>query len=396
MRRQYVDVIRSRLRAGGVARVLDAGVKVLAPLVPFRGGHAATGPILGTVILSYACNYRCGFCELPQRSIRRRHEGFIEFDTEGWKSMLRGFATLRVAGIGFTGGEPFLRKDCEELLRYSLSLGLVTHVNTNSHLIDDALADRLAQMGLDSVNVSLDGADAETHDRLRGHRGSFVRVIDRIAALARARDRQMKAKPGGTRMRVAVTSVLTPDNADQVTALADLVESLGADTLGFIPMHSYKDGADLSGVAPKQPHGEKLKAAAAVLAEVARSRTVIENSEEYIALFPSCFDGLPSPIRCRAAETSLVVDCYGRVFPCVPLSEVDRPIGRVDGSTLASFWKSETYAAARRNLKDCRACYWNCHTEMNLLWASKSGASASPSPSTLPRSAVPAGHAGVP
>ena len=54
------------------------------------------------------------------------------------------------------------------------------------------------------------------------------------------------------------------------------------------------------------------------------------------------------------------------MFPCVPLSEVDRPLGRVTGATLASFWKSETYSAARRDLAKCRACYWNCHTEMNL------------------------------
>lgn len=366
MRRQYGDVIRSRLRSGGVARVLDAGVKVLAPLVPFRGGHAASGPILGTVIVSYACNYRCGFCELPQRSIRRRKEGWREFDTEGWKGILRGFAALRTVGIGFTGGEPFLRKDCADLLEYSLSLGMVTHVNTNAHLIDDALAARLVAMGLDSVNVSLDGADAATHDRLRGHPGSFERVTERITALARARD---KGATNGRRMRVAVTSVLTPDNAAQVEALADLVESLGADSVGFIPMHAYRDGAELDGVAPERPWAAKMGDAVRTLQRLKRERTIVENSDRYIALFPSCFAGRPSPIRCRAPETSLVVDCYGRVFPCVPLSEVDKPIGRVDGESLASFWKSDTYAAARRDLASCRACYWNCHTEMNLLWS---------------------------
>lgn len=367
MRRQYGDVIRSRLRSGGLARVVDAGVKVLAPLVPMRGGHAETGPILGTVILSYACNYRCGFCELPQRSIRRRREGWTEFDTQGWKDVLGGFASLRTAGVGFTGGEPFLRKDCAELLEHSLSLGMVTHVNTNSHLIDDAMADRLVAMGLDSVNVSLDGADAATHDRLRGHPGSFDRVVDRIAALARARDR-VASVPRARRTRVAITSVLTPDNASQVEALADLAERLGADSLGFIPMHEYKDGAALDGVAPARPWADTMLRASETLRRLQTERPIIENSAAYIALFPSCFAGRPSPVRCRAPETSLVVDCYGRVFPCVPLSEVDRPIGRVTGATLAAFWKSETYAASRRSLAKCRACYWNCHTELNLLW----------------------------
>ena len=104
------------------------------------------------------------------------------------------------------------------------------------------------------------------------------------------------------------------------------------------------------------------------LERIKSERSILENSDAYLSLFPRCFAGQPLPIRCHAPETSLVVDAYGRVFPCVPLSEVDRPIGRVTGATLASFWKSDAYAQARRDLAGCRACYWTCHTEMNLLW----------------------------
>jgi MoaA/NifB/PqqE/SkfB family radical SAM enzyme len=105
------------------------------------------------------------------------------------------------------------------------------------------------------------------------------------------------------------------------------------------------------------------------LRRLRRERTIVENSDAYLSLFSDCYAGRPSPIRCRAPSTSLVVDCYGRVFPCVPLSEVDRPVGRVRGEDLSALWKSDAYAQARRSLADCRACYWNCHTEMNLLWA---------------------------
>ncbi len=72
MRKQYGDLLRSRLRNGEWTRVLDVGVKVLGQMVPLRRGRPEAGPLLGTVILSYACNYRCEFCELPDRSVRRR------------------------------------------------------------------------------------------------------------------------------------------------------------------------------------------------------------------------------------------------------------------------------------------------------------------------------------
>ncbi len=378
MRRQYLDVVRSRLRSGGWPSVLDAGLKTLAPLVPLRAGRAESGPLLGTVILSYACNYACGFCELPARFVRRRRQGAREFDTEDWRAVLRGFAALRTTGVGFTGGEPFLRKDCADLLAYSLELGMVTHVNTNAHLLDDALVERLVAMGLDSVNVSLDGAEAETHDRLRGHRGSFVRVTERIAALARARDRHGRA--GARRTRVAVTTVLTPDNADQVEALVDLVERLGADSVGFIPMHEYQDGAPLDGVAPPRPWAPRMEAAVATLRRLKSEGRAVENSDAYLSLFSRCFAGERSPLRCHAPSTSLVVDAYGRVFPCVPLSEQDRPIATVRGEELAAFWKSRRYAAERTRLAACRACYWNCHTEMNLLWQRAKSASGAALP----------------
>ena len=66
---------------------------------------------------------------------------------------------------------------------------------------------------------------------------------------------------------------------------------------------------------------------------------------------------------CAAPRTSLVVDCYGDVYPCVPLNAARKKIGSGD---VRKLWRSETYRRVRESLKDCRACYWNCHTELNL------------------------------
>ena len=158
--------------------------------------------------------------------------------------------------------------------------------------------------------------------------------------------------------------------------LADLAEDIGVDSLGFIPMHEYHDGDALSDVAPERPWAARMNSAVEELQTIRRERDILENSESYLSLFPRCFAGLPTPVACRAPDTSLVVDCYGHVFPCVPLSEVDRPIGRVSGDDLANFWKSRRYAEARSELAGCRACYWNCHTEMNLLWETAETVSA--------------------
>ena len=95
---------------------------------------------------------------------------------------------------------------------------------------------------------------------------------------------------------------------------------------------------------------------------------ILENSQGYLSLFPRCFAGRPSGLKCFAPYNSMVVDCYGRVFPCVPFSEIDEPLAVIDADGIAACWRSETYARKRKELKDCQACYWNCHTEMNLLF----------------------------
>jgi len=94
------------------------------------------------------------------------------------------------------------------------------------------------------------------------------------------------------------------------------------------------------------------------------ARGVLDNSTAYLDLLPRAFRGEPSPLRCYAPWSSVVVDCYGDVYPCFPLMERKRPVGRIP---LAALWRSEAYRLERARLASCTACLWNCHTEMNLV-----------------------------
>ncbi len=97
---------------------------------------------------------------------------------------------------------------------------------------------------------------------------------------------------------------------------------------------------------------------------------MVDNSHEYLALFPAAFRGEKNPVRCAAPRTSVVVDCYGEVFPCVPLNAVRKGVGRGD---VREVWRSPEYRKARADLAECRDCFWNCHTEMNLALAKVGG-----------------------
>jgi len=198
----------------------------------------------------------------------------------------------------------------------------------------------------DSVNVSLDGADAAVHDRLRGVPGSHARILEGVGRLLRARG-------GRGRPRVAVVSVFHEDNLGGAERLADLCTEIGVDGLGFIPAHVYRDGASVGSVAPARDAADRAERAADGLGRLRERRPVLENSPAYLGMFGRAFRGLPNGLKCWAPWTSLVVDCYGRVFPCVPVSELDEPVATIrSGDEIPALWKGGL-GAARQRYRDC-------------------------------------------
>ena len=92
---------------------------------------------------------------------------------------------MEVFQVNFGGGEPFLRDDFLDILRYAHRRGITTCVSTNGTLLDGRPGRRSAGMGMAPVylQVSLDGAYAETNDAIRG-RGTFARILAGIELLA--------------------------------------------------------------------------------------------------------------------------------------------------------------------------------------------------------------------
>jgi MoaA/NifB/PqqE/SkfB family radical SAM enzyme len=358
VRKQYRDILRQKLRDSGFRFLAESGKRLAGTWLSERVGRPLVGPSIGTLIITYRCNYFCEFCELPARAVRRRKEGVREFTREETLEIVRGFRRIGTGGVGITGGEPFVRSDLFDVLAEIHRLGMVGHVNTNGHFLSPENVRRLVATGVESVNVSLDAPDAETHNRIRGNRRSHATAI-------RGMEEILRQRKGGA-PRVGITTVLTAGNVEKAFGMADLAREIGVDSLGFIPVHEYHDGLSSREMLPRREFAERARVALDRLQ--ATSNGILENSRRYLSLFPRCFSGRESGLKCYAPYGSMVVDCYGRVFPCVPFSEIDEPIAVIESDGIPDCWGSPEYAAKRRDLAACQACYWNCHTEMNLLF----------------------------
>ena len=88
--------------------------------------------------------------------------------------------SIGVKSIYFCGGEPFLRKDFLDIVKYGKSKGLNCSTISNGYLINEDLAKQIVTSGIDSIGISIDSADRELHDEIRGTKGAFDHAIEGI------------------------------------------------------------------------------------------------------------------------------------------------------------------------------------------------------------------------
>lgn len=361
MRRVYLDFIRQKAREGRAGWLLARAAQYALIKLSHSAGRPLTGPALGTLLTNYRCNFHCRMCDMPHRDRELKSRGLREFTADEMKGLIHEFAALGTPGIGFTGGEPLLRPDIFELMSHAKKLGMITHLNTNGYLLAGDNIVRLFSSGVDSLNISLDGATARTHDEIRGVSGAFEHVVAALSEVDLQRRRR------GSALRIKTVAVLDEGNLDGVPALVELARSLGADCMEFIPRQPFRA---VSGDDPAPARIEVLDKVSGVASYLASVKgIVIENSAAHLGLFRGSFNGEPSPIQCYAGYNSLGVDCYGEIYPCVPWMNWQRSVGNVvDAGGLGKFWYSDAYNRSRPQIASCRSCHLNCQSELNLLF----------------------------
>jgi len=143
-----------------------------------RYGHTNNGGAPRPVVVwavTKACNLRCVHCYAsatpgPADGELTREEGF---------ALLDDLKAFNVPAVLFSGGEPLVRPDTLDFIQYASSIGLSCTLSTNGMLIDEAMADRLATVGLKYAGISVDGLENQ-HDKLRGQQGAFQGALNGI------------------------------------------------------------------------------------------------------------------------------------------------------------------------------------------------------------------------
>jgi len=168
-------------------------------------------PICLTWELTYACNLACTHC---LSSSGRRDPR--ELSTEECFAVIDELERLQVFYVNIGGGEPMIRKDFFEILDYANAHHVGVKFSTNGSYITAESARRLASMDYLDIQISIDGADADVNDAVRGD-GSF-------AAARQAMEHLRAAEFGPFKISIVVTR----HNVDQLDAFKAIADEYGA------------------------------------------------------------------------------------------------------------------------------------------------------------------------
>lgn len=307
------------------------------------------------------CMLRCKMCYKWKEDILIQNPKDVPTMAD-WKRCSDSLKEITDPGflINFGGGEPLLKKDILELVRYCKDKGFTTNIATNSYLIDEDMSRRIADSGLDSINISLDSLDEGIHDYLRGVPGVFKRVMKAIEYL----DKHC------IDLEIIICSVIYDINQDGIINLLKWADSDSRITriIFMAPMQPNNTSLDerwyekeFSFLWPKDP--DKV---CGIIDEILNLKTQgyrvgnqvcqLEAFKKYLR-YP---DGFVKKSKCNL-DRAIHISSIGDLYICYRWGL----LGNIKKDDLVEAWYSEKADETRKNIETCTN---NCHFLLNCYF----------------------------
>jgi pyrroloquinoline quinone biosynthesis protein E len=292
--------------------------------------------------LSYRCPLHCPYCSNPTRA---RNDG--ELTTDEWLRVLREATELGVLQVGFSGGEPLVRRDLAKLVRGAREANLYTNLITSGVGLDESRASELREAGLDSVQLSFQSDDAGLGDEIAGTRAHQRKLA--AASFIRAAG-----------ISLSLNFVIHRRNIDRLPQMIGLAEALGAERVELANVQFY--GWAFLNRAALLPTREQV-ARAREVTTAAKAR--LAGTIDIFYVLPDYYETRPKPCLNGWGQRYLTVNPIGDVLPCPTASSAipDLRFENVRARSLDWIWRrSESFnrfRGAEWMPEPCRSCPQN-------------------------------------
>ena len=282
-------------------------------------------PVLVHFEVTLRCNARCGFCDYWKTDPSEKARELASF-----ADAARHFNPMLVT---WTGGEPTLRRDLEDLVAAvdrAVRLKYTTLI-THGAMLSPERASSLWEAGVHQFNISLDYLDGR-HDTARGIPGLTAKLLRTVPAL---RERGID--------NVRFNTVIKDDNLDQIMPIVETAAGMGCGV--NLSVYTDSKNGNREHLIGEAQHAEIEDLVRRVLDYKRRRRGVITNSDYYIEQIPRYVRGTMTE-PCRAGIDTIHIDPSGNVRRC--------PDFKPDFGW-REFRKYEPIS--------CNACYYACRGE---------------------------------
>ena len=289
--------------------------------------------------LTYACPLQCPYCSNPLDFARYKDE----LSTEQWLDVLRQARAMGATQLGFSGGEPLVRRDLETLIGEARQLGYYTNLITSSVGMDEQRIKAFREVGLDHIQISFQASNEELNNFLGGTR-SFEHKLN-MARLVKAYEYPM-----------VLNIVLHRENIDQLSDILDLCATLKADYVELANTQYY--GWSLHNRDQLMPTHEQLQRAERI-ADAYKAR--YEGQMKIIFVTPDYYADRPKACMNGWGNIFLTIAPDGTALPCHAARQLpDLEFPKVQDRDLEWIWhESSAFNRFRGDdwmQEPCRSC----------------------------------------
>lgn len=285
------------------------------------------------------CTLLCPFCLGNRRSSRSK--GFMSFDL--FKQLIDDISPYAIVINLYLNGESFLHKNIIEMINYAKKKKISIKIDTNMHIMNEAMAKKLIISRLDRLILDIDGANQEIYSKYRVG-GNLNKVLHNLSLLRRVRDKMNANLP-----IIEVRTIVMGYNEHQLNQIKEISYKNGADNVFFVPMTmNAVDDEIYKKWAPSNPYKSLYD-------PLTRRNKFGSNAKN----------------RCSELWTMGFIQWDGTIIACC-MNDEGKGLGKINRAlNFTDIWHGKNFVAARKSVcglptdtvNDCT----NCKGKMKYL-----------------------------
>lgn len=288
--------------------------------------------------LTYRCPLQCPYCSNPVEIAKYQDE----LTTEQWFKVMREARAMGATQLGFSGGEPLVRKDLEELIAEARRLGYYTNLITSGVGMDEDRVKAMKEAGLDHIQISFQASNEELNNYIAGTK-SFTHKTE-MARMVKKYDYPM-----------VLNIVLHRKNIDQISDILDMCAELQGDYVELASTQYY--GWSRINIDQLLPTREQLANAEKVAKQY---QDKYKNDMKVIYVIPDYYENRPKACMNGWGAIFLTITPDGTALPCHAAGQLPLEFPNVRDHSIDWIWNESEgfnhYRGFEWMVEPCRSC----------------------------------------